>query len=190
MALLKATFTAELVAAFSAQAWGITAQLFTSAVNNYILSATATVPVTGTVTPPSGSPYPAIGTGVGNPVTTASAGLYSACISAFASPLWATLAGIIVPAIETLMITSTLVTTVTGVLQGTGTLVAWTAPGGGALLTTMNIAFTTGQLWSQVAVDIADAVDIYLKTVVVSTVDAGIIPPSSWVGTGAGGVLS
>lgn len=191
MALVKETLIASLVTVFASPTWATVGPAFGIAIDTYIKTATATIPVTGVVIPPApGSPYGAAGTGTGIPVTTGLAALQSAATTAFLSPTWATVGSTLSPAIETLMVTATLTTAVTGVLQGTGTLVSWVATGGAAMTTALNLAFTTGITWVLVANNIANAVDIYLKTVTFTTTDLGVIPVSSWTGTGTGGALA
>lgn len=193
MALSKTKLKLDLITAFYSITWAEAATLFTTAIDNYFLSATATITVNGIVTPPlPASPYPAEGVGTGYPVTIEAgvAGLNSACISAFALPEWKLLSAIISPQIANLITTSTLTTTVTGVLQGTGTLISWVATGTTALESAINLAFTTSFSWSEVATKISDAIEAFLKTVTFSTSDTGIIPVVSWVGTGVNGILS
>jgi len=193
MALDKLTLVSDLTTSFAQPTWATSASLFSKAIDSYIKSADATINVTGALINPPFTPV--TGVGKGNPLTVGVGALTTAMNSAFALPAWAGIAAIAAPAIETLMITSLLTTDVVKppvppyTVQGTGTLGSWVATGVGVLQTALGVAFTTGISWATVATSIADAVDIYLKTVTFTTdPDVGTVP-GAWSGTGVAGTL-
>jgi len=186
MALLVSKLSSDLVGAFKTPEWTVAANLYATAINTFFITGMVTTTVTGTVTPPPpGTSFVAVGTGTGNPVTTGLPSLITSCVSAFKSPSWATAGNIIANGINTLVSTSTITTTVAGALTGIG--VGTIVPTGLGLLTTqLSTAFSSGQAWEQTAMNIATAVNTFIKTCTVNTTDTGSIPPVSWVGVGVG----
>jgi len=197
MALSVPTLTNALIIAFAATQWSDFSNQFADAVDAFVLSGTVTTSINATQTYPNGSTAPVVYTATGDPnakpgdgiTTTAKAGIVSACISAFASDVWGSVAGGITPSISSLLSTATVATTADGspaiVGTGTGTIVP---TGDSALQAALNAAFTGPGEWPQVASDIANAINTFVTTAIVNTTDTGNMPLASWSGTGIGSI--
>lgn len=192
MALNKTALAEAINTAFKAQTWADTANQFADAVDGFILSGEADLSIVATVYPPGGGSYTQSDNGTGTITTTAKAGLISAGISAFASTLWSTVSGILCPSINTLLGSATVATSVNNILVGSGTGTIATS-GYSTLYSAFNMAFTTTSsttTWEIIANDLANAVDVFVRAAVVSSPGmTGISPPSSWTGTGTGGII-
>jgi len=197
MALVVATLKDQIKTSFQSETWTDCATQFAQALDNFIKSGTVTTTVAGTVTPPTGPNYPAVGTGTANSIVTTGLGiLTSLIISKFMNEntLWADIGPALASAISADVATGTVTTTVTGVLVGTGIGNPGCindSAGLGTLNSDLTAAFTVqafSNAWDDVTDKIGDAMDTYLKAAIVTTNDLGVVPVVSWIGTGTGSI--
>lgn len=197
MALSVPTLTNALITAFLATQWADFSNQFADAVDAFVLSGTVTTSISATQTYPNGSTAPVVYTATGDPnavpgdgiTTTAKAGIVSACISAFTSDVWGSVAGGITPSISSLLSTATVATTADGAPSVEGTGIGTIIPtGDSALQAALGAAFTGPGEWPQVASDIANAINTFVTTAIVNTTANGTVPPASWTGPGVGSI--
>lgn len=195
MALVLATLQADLNLAFVPPiglTWVGCANKIATAIDTFILTGTVNTTVTGTVVPPPPAvPYIIIGAGIGIVTSTTLPALQSSIVSAFTSPLWATVGPAIANAINAHIIACTVSTTITGALVGTGagaSGVAVVPTGIAVLISGIITAFTTpGIIWTAVAAQMALSIYTFLTTAIINTNDAGQTP-FPWTGTGLGSI--
>ena len=198
MALDTTNFLKNLNNAFAATDWTDCGKLLGSAFDTFIMSGTVKTNVTGLVTPPSGSAYPAVGTGTGTITTSGLSTMQSAIKTnlLFRATVWAGVGPAIATAINTDVATGIVKTTVTGVLIGTGNGVPGCINTSAVLsqfISDMTDAFTLpayNKSWAAVASAIVTAMTAYLTKAVVTTIDTGVTPPASWVSTLVTGTIS
>ena len=189
MALNDAQFVTNLKLAFAEVTWAGCADKLATAVDTYVLTGTVNTTVTGVVTPPiPATPYPATGVGVGSVVPPSKTLMVPNFITAFASIVWVTVGTLVATGINTYLIASIASTTDSAILIGSGT--GPVVPTGLAVLTTsLTTAFTTSgptSSWDLLSTDIKNAVKLFITTSIITTADAGVVPPNAWVGTGTG----
>jgi hypothetical protein len=195
MALDTNGLIADIKTASVAPDWANFCTLLGAAFDSFILSGLVSTTVSGIVTPPSGSTYPAAGVGNGSIITTGLATLQTQIATIMLTPgaLWENIGNPLATAINSDVTTATVSTTVTGVLQGKGTGVAGcinTASTLSQFKTDFANAFTdvSGETWDAFAQKVADIMTTYIIGAVVTTTDKGTVPPSSWVGVGTGSI--
>jgi len=198
MALVVATLKNDIKTAFQATDWAVCATQLATAIDTFIKSGTATVPVTLTLHTPGGD-VPGSATGIANAITTTGlAAMQAAILAKFqsSSTMWADLGPAIATAISTDVKTGMVNTIVsTPPIVGTGTGVPGCindSAGLSGLIANITTAFTTQAFasdWSAVGDKIGDAIDQYLKAAKVTTVDVGTTP-FPWNGNGINGIIS
>ena len=198
MALNLTTFIEDLKDSFQQTTWEDFATEFANVVDAFIQSGSTTTTVAGIVTPPlPAPPYPAVGVGTANSISTSGKEVMRSTIEAKitnSNTTWSDLGVTFGNAIDTDVKTGTITTTVAGVLVGVGVGAAGcidTSATLAALISELNQAFTSqafAETWNDVATKIATAIYTYLTGATVATVDSGTIPPNSWVGTGTGSI--
>lgn len=196
MALVKSVYEAAINAAFQlpvGSTWAGCAAALATATKTYIESGTINTTVNGTVIPPWIIPYQAAGIGIGVATTIPASvtQMQTNLTALFLAPstLWAQIGPVMANEINNVVSTSIINTTDTTILTGVGTGVATTAPGLGALITGLTLAWTVaGTSWTAVASTIATAVDAFLRACVINTSDSGTSPPLFWTGFGVGSI--
>lgn len=187
MSLNVGKLTQDLNTAFKEKYWESCAIKSANAIDEFYKNGEAQVTINGTVTPPVGPPYSAVGTGTGNPNTTTVGLLIQKFNSAFTNKAWSAVGGIVAPEIENLVKSSTITLNVSNILIGTGT-VTFISPGPSSLISQITQALTS-KSWDQVASQIAQAVDTFIKSITVQGTANGSSPPASWTGTGTGSII-
>lgn len=186
----------DLQLAFKSPLWATCGMLMGTAIDTFILSGTVSTNVVGTIIPPSPPPVPAVGKGTGTITAVPGAiGLTMSAKLSLPATLWADVGMTFASAIDMSIKSATVMTSVIGGLTGVGfgnpgcINTAATISGLTAQLTNafVNIAFSS--LFEACATEISSAVQIYLMGAIVTTIDAGAIPPVSWTGTGNGNII-
>ena len=195
MALIPATLSASLLAAFSPpNLWPAVATQFVSAIDMYVLTGT-TVGIGSAVvlTPPLSVPVTMPYAVTGTIVTTA--GLSALTIAAntvfsVTNPTWVGVGTTLANAISTYLVAS--VITITAVLPFVGTGVGVCNPVATlpVLISTLETLFISPtNTYAMIADLMATAIDTFIKSAIITSVgDVGTVPPYSWIGASSGSI--
>ena len=198
--LVKDNLTTDLALAFATDSWAATATKFTTAINDYIQTASVIeIPIAGAWTAFPNTAGLALGICKATTDALSVTALGTACTTAFALPAWTGVSALISTAISTVLTTATVALTSYAVITVPPPPPIYTLGGVGVatasitvapadiidLASKINTAFTTGTDWKVVASDIATAVDDFIKTAIVTTIPSpGGSLPVAWTGLG------
>lgn len=188
MPLVEGQLVAELTIAFSQAVWAECAMLFARAVDNSIKMGTVQTGVTGFGVTPGGNPFSAVGAGIGYVLTPGPEALQAVMTAAFTSVTWSTVGPEIGSALNSMLLSSFVFTTVGGGLVGAG-VGKITPTGLAALSAGITNSFMVSASWSAALPMVAIYILSFISSSIVTTNDFGAVPATGWTGSGIGNIV-